>query len=806
MIRKVISVFLLLIILSGFATSFVSATTNETAREAQCAADSQNFSTGLGRFVTNNLLWAASFMTVDMALSMLETLTIFGWQIGGIVEPIEDAVGFIRNIWMEAIIWGVVASFLNWLAGNIIEAAIELNLALTVGNPLIDYGGAFILQIANLGLVISIVFIGIATILRLKEGAFSADKLLFKVIIGIILVNLTIPAALLITNVGTQITKVMYESSAPCPVNITHQFTAWGLKDRFLALLTNDSLSPTTPQEITGSIAQQELDSIAGGPETDTTVEGTPITGEGMSRAQERRAEEQKRRMDTHARQFTGLLDWLIKDFLSLLAGSAMSLVAALTFLVLAIFLIIRYVVLMLLILFSPIIWLGFIFSDLKIGGFGNIWSAWWSQFLKWTFFGPIIVLFISFTSTYLYHSAGADRGGGFIIIAEFIAVIIISAMGLYAAYKFSNSAGGVIMKAASGGLGFIANKAQGVFKKAELGAKMRAEEEKLKGNKGKARAFEILSKAHQATGTGFSLKNYSRPLEQVGIKPTIKAPDEKEIRKDILEKKAKELKHGKPKAGIGFGAGVGWQPAIAGVPITDEKKGYKAGYTEDPRQALSFSEDDVKGLSDNGKKAFITAIRELQKISSSLNPKELSVLRKHEKTFSPQISEAIMKDLIAPPALVSGVTMSADQLNEAKNILQLSNEGLSEITRNGANDTIEKGVQTILALENELKANPSSFNKEELSKLKNIRKNFDEKITNYILDSLDPLANPESVLDLSNKNLSQISKDGTTMDKNKLEESLFELMKRPLNPDQESNWNRIDAKINVQKHKKEWL
>ena len=787
MIRKVISVFLLLIILSGFTTPFVFAATNQTYRDAQCDLESQSLATGLGQFIVSNLLWGVAFMALDMTISGLETLTIFGVKVGGVAEPIDQAIDFIRNIWMQALIWGVVASFFNWFAGNLIEAAIELNFILTTENPLISYGGALVLQLANLGLVISIIFVGIATILRLQKDKFSADKLLFKLIIGIILINITIPIALFITNVGTRVTEVMYKASAPCPVNITRQFTAWQLKYRFSALLANQPKIPITPDKMSEVIEIQELQ----GPLP------IQIYGEDASVAEERRMQEQKRKLEGQSSGFLRMLDWLINDFLSLLAGSAMSFVAALTFLAFGIFLIIRYVVLMLLIVFSPLIWLGFIFSDLKIEGIGNVWSGWWSQFLKWTFFGPVIVLFISFTSTYLYHSAGAERGSGFIVIAELIAVMLISAMGLYAAYKFSGAGGNFIMKAASGGLGLVANKAQGVLKKAQIGTQMRAEEERLKGNKGKARAFEILSKAQQATGTTFDLSKSSNLLEQVGIKPNIKAPNEKEIRKGILEKKAKELEYGKPKPGTGFGAGVGWQPTIAGVPITDEKwEGLKRGYVKDPKQALSFSEDDAKSLSKDGKKAFVSTIRELQKISASLNPKELSALRKHEKTFSPELSEAIMKDLKTPPSSIS----------DAKNILQLSSDGASEIVRGGDNDIIKKGIETILALENELKTNPSfSLNKEELSKLKNIRKNFDEKITDYILDSLNPLVNPGSILDLSNKNLSQVAKDGTTMDKNKIEESLLEIAKYPTSPEQEADWNRIEAKISVHKHKNEW-
>jgi len=809
MIRKIVSVFLLLIILIG-TTPIASANTNQAAREAQCSASSQTFSTNLLTFMVENLLWGVGFLALDATTSLLETITVFGFKLGGVIEPIEQAIGFIRNAWMEAVVWGITASLFNWIAGSLIEAGIALNLTLNAGNPLVSYGGRIILQIVNLGLVISIIFIGIATILRLKQGAFSADKLLIKLIIGIVFVNLTIPAVTSIANMGTIVTDVMYRNSAPCPVNMTHQFTAWGLQRRFYSLLTGGDINKEPIQGTDNIFAHTEFDAFLQDPE--------------LTSRERRNLERQRNLAGGQASAFTGMLGSLTASLLSIIAGSAMSFIAALTFLALAIFLIIRFVVLMLLITFSPLIWLGFIFSDFKIPGFGNAWSGWWSQFLKWTFFGPVIVLFIAFVSEYLYSidanpiilpgSPGFTQN--FIQIAQLLVVLAISAIGLYATNKFSGAAGGMVMQAASGGLGFIANRAQGVLKKAQLGAEMRAKEEELKGNIGKAKAFKILSKAHQATGTGFSLSKSSSLLGRAGIKPVIKAPDEAKIKKGILEEKVKESKYGTPKPVTGFSIGAGYQPSIAGVPITDKPSAgfkFKKGYVEDPTKVLAISEKDAQNLSDDSKKAFVSAIRETQKISSSLTPKERASLRKHEKAFASDLATATMKDVEVPTTLTFGKAMTPSDLDKAKNMLQLAQESIRDIVNNGTVDIIEKGAKTILALESELIASPSSFNRDELNKLQLLRRNFDEKITDYIVDNFDDsstgLANPDNlktVLNLSNKNLSYISKSGTNSDKKKIDDALTHLVGHVTTPTEIAERTRIDTKVNVLKGKNEWL
>ncbi len=769
MFRKAISVFLLLIILSGSAAPFVSANTSQADRAAQCAADSQFFSTDLLTFMVGNLLWGAAFMGIDMLTSFLETLTIFGWKVGGAIEPLEQAIGFVRHIWMEALIWGLIASFFNWFAGSLIEAGIALNLTLSAGNPLIAYGGRIILQIVNLGLVISIIFIGIATILRLQQNKYSADKLLIKLIVGIIFVNLTIPAAISIAGIGTIVTDVMYRSSAPCPTNITRQFTAWELKARFATLLRGGEQAPVTIEE--PPYVSQEFDGLLLAEDPD------------LSPAERRRLDRQRGRIAGQASAFTGILGGLTVSFLSLMAGSAMSFVAALTFLAFAIFLLIRFVVLMLLITFSPLIWFGFIFSDFKIPGFGNIWSGWWSQFLKWTFFGPIIVLFLAFVSEYLYSItadpialAGAPGfTQNFIQIAQLLVVLLISAIGLYATHKFSGAAGGLVMQAASGGLGFVASRASGVAKKGVVGTQMRIDKLESEGKHDEAKKLKSRLRWLQSAEAGAGLKKSSSSLARVGIKPTIKTLDEKEVRKKLASKKIAELK-------------------------------------KTPKGALhSFNEEDIKALSKDDKEAFITAIREVQKISSSLTPKELSALRKHEKTFAPELAKETMKDVEAPTTLTFGKAMTSDDLSKAKNMLQLSQESMRDIINNGTIETIEKGAKTILALESELMANPASFNRAELGKLQALRRNFDEKITDYILDNLDDpsTASPESlksILNLSNKNLSYISKSGTASDKDKIDKALAHLVTHATTSTEVDEWSRVDTKIGILKSKHEWL
>ncbi len=769
MIRRIISVFLLLTILVG-TTPIASANTNRATREQQCSDATQRFIWSFSEFLIGNILIGGTFLALDQAISVAQESEVSvtagavvagvtkTWGVGALLEPLDQTVDFIRETWLEWLILATLSSFFNLFAGLFIDAGIMLNLTLNAGNPLISYGGRIILQIVNLGLVMSIIFIGIATILRLKRGDFSADKLLIKLIIGILFVNITIPAVTSIANIGTIVTDVMYKNSAPCPGSITYQFTTWKLATRI-----EDLLKGTTEKNIDTPYLDIVPDSIHGLPSNHQLA---IIETE-----------------ETQRMAFRGVLGDFFAAIIGLIAGTAMSFIAALTFLAFAIFIFIRFAVLMLLITFSPLIWLGFIFSDFKIPGLGSVWSGWWSQFLKWTFFGPVIVLFIAFTSQYLYSIEAnpivISGDYGFLArhtiqIVQLFIVIIISAIGIYASYKFSGAAGGMVTKLASGGLGLVANTGQKMLKAQQLKAEKGAKEAALKGDTKKEQAFKTRAKWANAASIGAGLNKSASLIAKTGIKPTIQKPDEEKINQKITEAIVK-------------------------------------GLAKNPRRALALSKKEVEALSSDYKKAFVAALREIQKISSSLTSKENASLRQHEKTFASDLATATMKDVNAPSTLAFGKAMNPSDLSKAKNMLQLGQESMRDIVNNGTTNIIEDGVKTILALENELMANPTSFSKAEIGRLQLLRRNFDEKITDYILDSVvDPATTSpdqlKSILNLSNKNLSYISKSGTDTDKKKIDEALAHLGRHVATPTERAELTRIGAKVGVLQGKNEWL
>ncbi len=86
----------------------------------------------------------------------------------------------------------------------------------------------------------------------------------------------------------------------------------------------------------------------------------------------------------------TGMLSYLFKYMASLLFVIVFNFIIILTFFALFIMLLIRAITLGVLLVIMPIVWLLWIFP-----GTSKYWSEWWNNFIRWTFFAPIVLFFI---------------------------------------------------------------------------------------------------------------------------------------------------------------------------------------------------------------------------------------------------------------------------------------------------------------------------------------------------------------------------------------------------------------------------
>lgn len=112
----------------------------------------------------------------------------------GPVEGDGSLLGALFEMAMKALMYVVsfIAGFLFWIGAQLVAFFLSLNTAI-FDMPLVEVGWIIVRDVANLGFVLAIIVIAVATIVRYKE--YGAKQLLFRLIAAAILVNFSLVIA-----------------------------------------------------------------------------------------------------------------------------------------------------------------------------------------------------------------------------------------------------------------------------------------------------------------------------------------------------------------------------------------------------------------------------------------------------------------------------------------------------------------------------------------------------------------------------------------------------------------------------------
>ena len=322
-------------------------------------------------------------------------------------------------------------------------------------SPAVQTGFSVSLAIANLGFVLGIIIIAIATIIR--NQTYGIKQLLWKLVFMAILVNfgLVITAPI----VGFANSMSTYFINATSPSTATGGYEAY-VNTMMSAFQPQIPLDAGASGVTLSSLCNSALAQLIGGPPLGAIC-GIKAAISGTSSAS----------------------DTLWQNTMALMFDVAFSGVAALTFLCLAILLIIRYLMLGGLLIVLPLAWLTYVFPK-----FDNSFSKWWNTFIKWTLFPPLALFFIylafitagnignstnvaagTTTNTYLAATLGGNNdgtnnislekslstqtglGGGVIEqAADEVLLVGLMIMGLMFALSLSGKAGSTVVNGAT--------------------------------------------------------------------------------------------------------------------------------------------------------------------------------------------------------------------------------------------------------------------------------------------------------------------------------------------------------------------
>jgi len=212
-----------------------------------------------------------------------------------------------------------------------------------VNSPVVSQGFGITLNLANLGFVIGIIFIAIATIFR--SESYGVKQLLTRLIAMAILVNFSLVIAGVLINFSDQLSIYFLKASTP----------AGNTAD--MSSFVNTIVNVASPQ---GLLFDPPKD------------QGTVAKAWGW------------------VSTFVGT----DKNFLSQLAGLVFAVVFTFMFAlalgVIGIMFFLRYFWLTFLLILMPFAWLSWVFPAFK-----KHWSDWWQHFIKWTFYAPALTFFL---------------------------------------------------------------------------------------------------------------------------------------------------------------------------------------------------------------------------------------------------------------------------------------------------------------------------------------------------------------------------------------------------------------------------
>ncbi|MCL4405461.1 MAG: hypothetical protein M1361_00700 [Patescibacteria group bacterium] len=202
----------------------------------------------------------------------------------------------------------------------------------------------------------------------------------------------------------------------------------------------------------------------------------------------------------------------IVATFLSAIVTS----IGMLTTAALAFFFAARFIVLTILVGVAPLAWATFVFPNLKLGPMGNPFSAWWKEFLKWVFYGPIIVFFLWITTQIILwlKNIGVTSGGLGSAIFQAMTVVIISGFGLYFALKSGGVITAVTMAGAAFGVGSLAKGVGAIRKSAIKRANLLREENKTETNESEKQKRS--AKIHLLENVGYGSEFIHNKIKKV--------------------------------------------------------------------------------------------------------------------------------------------------------------------------------------------------------------------------------------------------------------------------------------------------
>ena len=442
--------------------------------------------------VTGTLLGGAAGAANPKAVeAVTNTATAIG---SGFMGILGKAISFVA-VWMAYFI-GYIAGIIFTFAGLFLSFGLKLNGSL-LQSPTVNIGWSITRDLANLGFVLAIIFIAIATILRSQK--YGRKKILGRLIAVAILINFSLTFAGILIDASGLMTNFFMAKVVP-PSSGTSFSNMNSTSMAFASTLAN------------AFGIQKALDT--------TRIDSKKI--EGVS--------------EFGASTFTLIANVVFVALFTIMGAVLMLTIAVLVF--------VRYVVLMILLILMPLAWLGWIFEG---SAFFEAFTKWWKTFIDWLIWLPSAMFFIYLTilivvnqsqdpnsvtqiaksiqtapqgnvlDRFLGFTGGAGGTGGiFETFGQMTAILFIMSGGLFMAKRISDHGAKTVIGFAERTQGYLTGKVRNATQKT-LGYGTGYYAGKAAGGYVGGRLFDRYMRKEDSTGQTVGQK-LSTNLARVGL------------------------------------------------------------------------------------------------------------------------------------------------------------------------------------------------------------------------------------------------------------------------------------------------
>jgi hypothetical protein len=264
----------------------------------------------------------------------------------------------------------VIAFFLG-LAINI-----NVDLLSPSSNVAVAVGWNIFRVLANLGFVLGVIIVAIATILRIKS--YSSQQILWKLIAAALLVNFSLVIAGSILNISDSLSSYFLKALTGYGISRDNLLNDWTVVKEGKATISSDN------SKMIDGIASSVTD--FSGSATIVSPEKPPDEDNKswLAKIWEKAKNAAKDVVDAIAPSIGQLIAMQINIITLMIIAASLATLFGLVF--------VRYFYITALLILSPIVWLMWVFP------FGQRWwKEWWNHFLKWTFMLPLNLFFLWF-------------------------------------------------------------------------------------------------------------------------------------------------------------------------------------------------------------------------------------------------------------------------------------------------------------------------------------------------------------------------------------------------------------------------